>query len=53
MNQSQEARLIVRTPGGQAHEFPLAQSETVIGRSRSCDLVLESARKRQWMEIPE
>ena len=42
MNQPQEPRLIVRTPGGQAHEFPLAQPETVIGRSRSCDLVLES-----------
>lgn len=43
MNTSAEPRLIVRTPGGQAHEFPLTQRQTVIGRGRDCDLVLESS----------
>ena len=43
LNTLPEPRLIVRTPGGQAHEFPLTQPETTIGRARSCDLVLESA----------
>lgn len=43
MNASPEPRLIVRTPGGQAHEFPLTEPETTIGRGRICDLVLESA----------
>jgi len=43
LNASPESRLVVRTPGGQAHEFPLTQLETTIGRARSCDLVLESA----------
>ena len=43
MKASPEPRLVVRTPGGQAHEFPLTQFETTIGRARSCELVLESA----------
>lgn len=37
------ARLLVRTPGGQEHVFPLERELTVIGRGRQCDLVLESA----------
>ena len=36
------ARLVVRTPGGQSHEFPL-QKATTIGRGRQCDLVLENS----------
>jgi len=35
-------RLIVRTPGGQAHEFPLVQDVVTVGRGHDCDLVVES-----------
>lgn len=37
------ARLVVRTPGGQRHEFPLQKAATTIGRGRQCDLVLENS----------
>lgn len=37
------ARLVVRTPGGQPHEFPLQTPTTTIGRGRQCDLVLENS----------
>jgi hypothetical protein len=35
-------RLIVQTPGGQAHDFPLAQGSVAVGRSPECDVILDS-----------
>lgn len=35
------AKLVVRLPGGQCHDFPLRQPVTTIGRAPTCDLVLE------------
>ena len=35
------AKLVVRLPGGQSHDFPLTQPVTTIGRAGTCDLVLE------------
>ncbi len=40
---SMTARLVVRMPSGQSHEFPLQERETTIGRGRQCDLVLENS----------
>jgi len=37
------AKLVVRAPGGQSHEFPVATPVITMGRVRACDIVLEYA----------
>lgn len=42
MSGATDYRLIVRTPGGQAHEYPLVHDYTSIGRDSGSNLVLDS-----------